>query len=426
MSTARVHRAALVVVGDELLAGSHPDLNSPVLARMLSEVGIVVEGIEVVPDDEEAIAAAVERALARTSLVVCTGGLGPTLDDVTRHGVARAFGLEVELDPRALAEIKTWFERRGTPMPKINERQALFPRGAVRIPNRVGTAPGFRLQRPDDRTIVSLPGPPAELQVVAREELVPWLQATGRARAALAERRFYVFGISESVFAEEVGDWMARDAEPRIGCSAKKGRLEVVLRATSDDAATLARLEARAAEFRERFVAAIYSESEARVELVLGRALIDAGIETTLAESCTGGLAAALLTRIAGISAVLREAFVTYADAVKTETLGVPAELIAAHGAVSAPVAEAMARGAARRTGARLALSVTGVAGPGGGSPEKPVGLVWFGTCLDGEVRSSERRFPPGERNWIRTLAAHHALFLGWRRLFSAGLTRVV
>ena len=422
-------RIRAVVVGDELLAGAHPDLNTPRLATSLARVGLTLGGVELVHDDEEAIARAIERGFASAELVVVTGGLGPTLDDVTRHGAARAFGVGLALDAAALDGVRSWFERRGSAMPKVNERQALFPIGAVPIRNRVGTAPGFRIEAPDPkgaggpRCLVALPGPPFELRVVLEEEVVPWLVESGRARPPLPEARFHLFGISESDFAEAVGEWMDRTAEPRMGCSAKHGRLLVTLRASEPSARALERLEARIEAFRERFADHVYTEDDVRLETVLGEALIRAGVEVTLAESCTGGLAAGYLTRVPGISRVFRQSFVTYADDVKTRVLGVPEERLRAHGVVSAEVACDMAAGAARATGARLAIAITGVAGPDGGSAEKPVGLVWFATSLDGEVVPFERRFPPGDRNWIRTLAAHQALFLGWRRLRVAGLT---
>ncbi len=420
----------IVVVGDELLAGAHPDLNTPELARELARVGLAVSGVELVEDREEAIAAALERAIEHARLVICSGGLGPTLDDVTRHGVARALGVPLSLDEGAMRDILAWYTRRGTPMPKTNERQALLPDGAVAIHNRVGTAPGFRMQLPGssaelETCVIALPGPPAELRVVLGEEVIPFLVASKRARPPLGERRFHLFGVSESDFAEKVGGWMDRDAEPRMGCSAKHGRLLVSLRAGREGAEGARLLDQRAQAFRDRFREYIYTERDRRLETVLGEALIRAGLEVSLAESCTGGLASAYLTRVPGISAVFRRSFVTYADEVKAEVLGVPRERIREHGVVSEEVARDMAAGAARVSGARLAIAVTGIAGPDGASAEKPLGLVCFATSLDGVLETFERRFPPGERNWIRTLASHQALFLGWRRLRDAGLAEV-
>ncbi len=411
-----VVRAALLAVGDELLSGAVLDTNSGQLARELSRVGIPVVSGEVLSDDESEIAAAVGRGLERAELVVVTGGLGPTLDDVTRHGVARALGRELLESGAAFADVRAWFERRGIAMSPSNARQALLPRGAVLLPNRAGTAPGFRVEH-EGRVVLVLPGPPRELSVVWEEEVLPWLLVSGRAREPLPARLFHLFGLSESVFAEEAGDWMAREEDPRMGCTVMDGILTASLRALDHGQGSRAALEARAGEFARRFAAHVYSTDERRLEHVLGRECLRREVRVSTAESCTGGLAAALLTSVPGISAVFDEAFVTYADAAKERALAVSAELLRAHGAVSREVAEAMARGAARRAGAELALAVTGIAGPDGGSAEKPVGLVWIATSFRGEVQSTERRFPPVERDAIRRLAAHTALFLGWKRL---------
>jgi len=409
-------RAALLAVGDELLSGTTLDTNSAELARELARLGIPVTSIEVVSDDEPEVEAAVRRALERAELVLVSGGLGPTLDDVTRHGIARAFERELVESSAALDDVRAWFDRRGIAMSATNRRQALFPQGAEIVKNRAGTAPGFRLER-GGRVVVALPGPPRELRVVWSEEVLPWLVASGRTLGPLAERHFHLFGLSESVFAERAGDWMERGADPRLGCTVKDGVLSATLRAVEPSARSRAALEARAAEFRRRFGEHVYSEDEARLEHVLGRLLIERELAVTTAESCTGGLVAALLTAVPGISAVFREGFVTYADQAKAQSLDVPRELLEAHGAVSREVAEAMARGALQRAGAELALAVTGIAGPAGGSAEKPVGLVWFATSLRGVLESSERRFPPVDREAIRLLAARTALFLGWKRL---------
>jgi len=409
-------RAALVAVGDELLAGAQTDTNSAWLAGALAALGIAVESVELVGDDEEPIAAAVRRALERAELVLVGGGLGPTLDDVTRHGLARAFGRELHESAAALADVRAWFAGRGVVMSETNRRQALLPTGATMLHNRAGTAPCFVVEGAG-RAAVALPGPPRELRVVWSEEVVPWLRARGWTGSALAERRFYLFGIPESTFAERAGAWMARDADPLVGCTVRDGTLSATLRARAGGEAAL---EQRAREFRARFAREIYSEDEWALEHVLGRELLARGVSVTAAESCTGGMLLALLTAVPGISRVFAQGFVTYADEVKTRALGVPRELIAAHGAVSREVAEAMALGAARASGAELALAVTGIAGPDGGSAEKPVGLVCFASAFRGAVLSVERRFPPYERDVIRRLAARTALWLGWRRLGDA------
>ena len=409
-------RAALIAVGDELLSGAVVDSNSAFLARALAEHGMAVESIEVVGDDEPLVAAAVQRALTSSELVCVGGGLGPTLDDVTRHGIARALERELFESVEALHELRAWFEGRGVPMSATNRRQALFPVGASILKNSAGTAPAFVVEFAG-RAVMALPGPPRELEVVWNEQALPWLRARGWAGAPLAEQRFHLFGIPESTFAERCGAWMARDAEPRMGCTVRDGTLTAALRARSDTPESFAALEARSAEFRARFTGEIYSEAEWALEKILVQELCARSLAITVAESCTGGLVLEHLTRVPGASRVLAQGFVTYADAAKESLLGVPTALLHTHGAVSREVVEAMALGAACASAADLALAVTGIAGPDGGSDAKPVGLVWFATALGGRVESTVRRFPPAGREAIRRVAARTALCLGLRRL---------
>lgn len=403
--SAELRSAFVVAVGDELLAGAHPDLNSPEIARRLADLGVLTAGVSVVPDDEHRIRDAVRAGWTQAPWVLVTGGLGPTLDDVTRHGIAQAAELELEHREEAWREIAAWFEERGFPLSDSNRRQALIPVGATVLPNHRGTAPGFRIELAGERAVLALPGPPSEMRGMLEDQVLPWVR--GRLGSGVLEvQRFHLFGVPESHFAEEVGPWMDREADPRMGCSVKAGVLSVVLRGRGPS------LVARGVEFRERFAGRIFSEELATPEEVLGRRLIEAGIEVTVAESCTAGLAASMLARVPGISAVLQETYVTYSNAAKTRRLGVPAERLAECGAVSEEVALDMALGAARAAGARAALSITGVAGPGGGTPDKPVGTVCFGVTLDGRSRTVTRAFSPKSRDHIRLLAARTGLHL--------------
>jgi len=423
--SADVTAVEVVAVGDELLEGVHPDLNSPWIGARLAEYGRRLRGVQVVSDDEPDIERAVRAAAARAPLVIVTGGLGPTLDDVTRHGVARAAGLALEESAVALANVRAWYERAGREMPAANLRQALTPVGGTVIRNDFGTAPGFRCAVGAAQVLV-LPGPPRELHGVWQAEVHPWLQAHPVSADAVAVRRLHFSDIPESKFAEVVGAWMDRAASPLLGCTVKGGVLTArILGRAPTGAAAEALAEARAAELAALFPGRLLGRGdEGRVAALLGAELLARGLTVTVAESCTGGLVAAELTSVAGISAALREAFVTYADAAKVARLGVPPGLIAEHGAVSAPVAAAMARGALAAAGADLALAISGVAGPGGGSAEKPVGLVWFGVArraglegaglagADCEVWTVERRWPPAPRAQIRDWAAQKGLAL--------------
>ena len=408
---------ALVATGDELVLGATVDTNSGWLAARLADLGWESERAVVLGDDEDALAALLAELGGLHPLVIVTGGLGPTLDDVTRSAAARAAGVELELVPAVLAGLREWFAGAGRPFAASNERQAWFPRGAEVLPNAHGTAPGFALPVGAAR-VFALPGPPREMRPMFEAEVLPRLAALAPVADACETRTLYLFGLSESAFADLCGAWMARGANPLVGVTASRGVLSVRLRArgaTREAACELA--DARAAELRARFAEHVFSESEPDPARALGLELVARGIEVTTAESCTGGLVAERLTRLPGVSAVFRSGFVTYADEAKTALLGVAPELLARHGAVSREVAEAMARGAARAAGARAAIAVTGIAGPDGGSARKPVGLVWIATALDGEVESAERRFVVRGRELVRDLAANTACDLLRRRI---------
>jgi len=409
--SARPDWAAVVAVGDELVEGRGLDTNSASLARRLAGTGRRARRFAVVGDEEEAIAAVVEDLAEDHGLVVLTGGLGPTLDDLTRHALARAARLELVESPEAWEQIRAWFERAGRELVAANRRQALLPRGAALLENRWGTAPGFRLAALGT-TIFALPGPPRELEPMVETHLLPWLAARPVAAGVLRERTLHLFDLSESVFAERAGAWMERGANPRLDVTFRDGVLSAhVLASGAAEAAAEELLEMRCGELRARFPGHVFGEEgDAHPAAVLGRTLLERRLSVTCAESCTGGLVAGALTRVPGISEVFEESYVTYSDAAKTRLLGVPAGLLARHGAVSREVAEAMARGAAERSGADLALGVTGIAGPGGGSAQKPVGLVWFGTSFRGAVQGVERRWPDAGRDRVRAWATTFAL----------------
>ena len=401
----------LVATGDELTTGASVDTNSAAIAARLLELGLEAERFVVLGDDEDALAATLSELGRTCDVVVVTGGLGPTLDDVTRAAAARAAGTVLELSPAHLAELKAWFASLGRPFAESNERQAWFPRGAEVLENPLGTAPGFALKI-GRAQVFALPGPPREMGGMLENEVVPRVRDIAGSRAT-ARTVFYLFGLSESVFADRCGEWMDRRADPLLGVTAKNGVLTARLVARGPGE-VLAR---RAAEFRERFGEWIFSERDPEPALALGRVLIERRVTFAIAESCTGGLVAEKLTRVPGISTVFERGYVTYSNRAKTEMLGVDEALIAKHGAVSAPVAEAMAAGAAKRSGARAAVSVTGIAGPDGGTAEKPVGLVWFGIWNDGATRTVERRFGVRGRDLIREFAANTALDLLLRNL---------
>lgn len=408
-------RVALVAVGDELVRGEQRDSNLAWLAERLGDYDLLCDELRLLGDDEDVLADALAELCESRELVITTGGLGPTLDDVTRHAAARAAGRGLVRDEAQLAVIREWFESRGREMAASNERQALIPEGGVVLPNPVGTAPGFRVPVRGGMLAV-LPGPPREMQTVFATALEPWL--AGREReGARAGTKFLLHGLSESVFSDMAGDWMERGANPRMGVLAGRGMLQVKFEARAvRPAEATAILDARRGEFSARFAEWLVHEGrESSVAPVLARYLIERGTTVATAESCTGGLVAELLTREAGISASFRQGFVTYSNESKASALGVPHELLVSHGAVSEEVAGRMAAGAAERAGSDLAVAVSGIAGPDGGTPEKPVGTVCFGLFARGSVTTLTRHYPARGRAFVREWAAQEALVLLYR-----------
>ena len=417
-------RAAVVAIGDELIAGEHCDTNSAWISERLAELGLDVVRFVVLGDDAPALESEL-RGLAREhAVIVATGGLGPTLDDVTREAAAAAAGVELVRSDEVLAWLAELWRARQREMPASNERQAWFPRGAEILPNRCGTAPGFRVALGAAQLFV-LPGPPREVHDMFAREVAPRLAARDARASATAVQRFFLLGLAESAFGDRAGAWMQRGANPLMGVTAHQGALSVTLRARDDaERAASSVLAERCREFRERFAAEIFSDQDPRPAFALACALIERELSFAVAESCTGGLLAAQLTEVPGISAVFRAGWVTYSNASKSESLGVAPELIEQHGAVSRAVAEALALGAARKSGARIAVAITGVAGPDGGTAEKPVGLVWLGLFVDGATHTSEQRFPPVDRATIRQFAVNAAVDLVRRHLPARGAAR--
>lgn len=408
-------RAATLAIGNELIEGRHVDTNSGEIAARLAELGIEVAETVVVGDERARVERLMRELCAEFPIVIATGGLGPTLDDLTREAAADAAGVPLELHGPSLDHLRTIWAQRGRPMPATNERQAHFPVGAQIMANPVGTAPGFRVWV-GGGVLAALPGPPREMRAMLEGELLPWIRATCGQGPAIAVRSLYLCGLPESQFAEDVGPWMARGENPRVDVTAHMGVLsvKVVARQTSRSAAEAA-VEARALELAQRFAPFLYSREHPALERALFEALRARGWRMAFAESCTGGALAERITRVPGSSSVFLEGWVTYSNGAKIRRLGVPAALLEAHGAVSRETAAAMAEGARAESGADLAVSVTGIAGPDGGSLEKPVGLVCFGVATAQGTQTLERRYLRHGRDAVRAFAVHTGLELAWR-----------
>lgn len=406
-------RAAIAAVGSELLGPDRLDTNSLRLTELLERYGAELRR-KVVVGDERAELAAVLRALAdEHELVLVTGGLGPTTDDVTREAASDALGRTLHLDPDLVRGLEERFRAYGRRMPEVNRRQAMVPDGATEVlSNRRGSAPGLRLDRAGGggATVFLFPGVPAELEAMIDDHLEPWLAARAGGRR-LERVTLKLATMAESEVEERIAPVYDEFGKEAISVLAGSG--EIVIRgvATGPEEERRRRLAAMEARLVELLGDAVYGRHEDdTLESVVGRLLEERGATLVTAESCTGGLVAERVTRVAGSSAWFLGGVVAYSNASKSALLEVPEGLLAEHGAVSEPVARAMAEGARRRFGAAWAVAVTGIAGPGGGSEEKPVGtvhLAWAGP--DGGTGHRRTRIP-GTRERVRALAAQGAL----------------
>jgi nicotinamide-nucleotide amidase len=406
--------AEIIAVGSELLGWTRLDTNSLFITDTLAGLGIEVKGKCVVGDDRHRLRAVFVESLARSDLVVLTGGLGPTDDDLTREVVADALGLPMAEDPEITATIARRFARRGLQMPEVNRRQAMVPRGATPVPNPQGSAPGLFIES-GHKVIVLLPGPPRELQAM----LSSLCHGGPLAERAGAERHYKVslFSTQRSEsHVEEIAQpiysrW--RDNDPPIETTilATPGQVELHLTTRSADQAIAMRvLEAARQELAEALGDFAFTMDGRPLHRVVGDMLRERGMTIAAAESCTGGLLLERLTDVPGSSDYVAGGIVAYTNALKTALLDVDAALIQEYGAVSEPVAAAMAEGMRRRTGASVSIAITGIAGPGGGSPEKPVGTVVTAVLVPGKPMSVRTHSFPGSREHVRFQATQAAL----------------
>lgn len=403
-------RAAVLSVGDELVLGATLDTNSRTVSGALRDAGLDVTEHRTVADDRAAIEEALAALAARNSVVVVTGGLGPTDDDLTRdalNAVLDGGAAQVE-DPQARADLEAWFAGRGRPMASINLRQALRPRSARILRNLEGTAPGLAA-RVGGARVYCLPGPPREMVPILERDVLPEVRPEGAPQ--VVARVVGSFGIGESALAEMLGDRMARGREPAVGTTASGSVVSVRVVARGADAAR--RADAEAGECARAIAPYAFGRGDATLASSLLDACRAARRTLAVAESCTGGLVGGMLTAVPGSSDAFAGGWITYTNELKSSALGVDRGLIERHGAVSAEVALAMAEGACRASGASLSVAITGIAGPGGAVPGKPVGTVWI--AVHDAVRGSgrARRFEfPGARDIVRDRAAKTALQL--------------
>src|SRR2546427_5633375 len=407
--------AEIIAIGSELLSPSRSDTNSLWLTDQLNRIGIDVKLKTIVGDDDSRLEEVVKDAVKRSRVVVTTGGLGPTEDDITRKVVARALGRRLTLDEAVLAEIRERFKAFGMNMPERNSRQAMVIDGAEVVPNPNGSAPGLYLEH-HDCAVALFPGPPREMKPMFENHVQSRLEKlAGDIR--FARRVLRVAGMGESAVDEKIAPIYTKFENPQTTILFNSSEIEIHLRAhgrTEDEAESL--LDDLSLKIEEALGNSVFSFRGETMEEVVGRRLSITGFTLAVAESCTGGLIAQRITNVPGSSIYFIEGVVTYSNESKTRLLGVDKKLIRDHGAVSKEVARDMARGVRHRAKTDFGLAVTGIAGPGGGTEEKPVGLVYI--ALADEAHTEHKRFKlPGDRELIRWRASQAALDMLRRRL---------
>jgi nicotinamide-nucleotide amidase len=402
---------AVFCIGTELTRGELVDTNGPWLAAALTDLGFEVSEKATVDDDRARIIAALKRLASWAKVILCTGGLGPTTDDMTSDAVAEALGVPLERDEASLEAIRRRFEKLGRTMSESNSKQADFPRGADVLPNPIGTAPGFRVDL-GEATVFFMPGVPREMKRMFDEQVVPRIRPL--APNDSHQVRLRTFGLPESVVGERLSGVEEIFSGVTIGYRAHFPEIEVkVLARARDEAAAHSLCDAAATEVRKRLADVVYGDGDDTFAGVVGRALRSRGYTLAIAESCTGGLVGHMITREPGASDFLLLDAVTYANSAKTQLLGVGEDVLRGHGAVSGEVAAAMAEGVRRVSGADVALSLTGIAGPSGGTEDKPVGTVYIAVASPkGTIVKHRLLASFGDRVMIQTLASYAGLQL--------------
>jgi len=405
--------AVILSIGDELVLGQTVDTNSAYLAARLAELGIPTRYHQTLPDDLVLIAQAIRQAADQSELLLVTGGLGPTQDDLTRQALAEAMGVELELNAECLKQIENFFAGRSKPMSDSNRVQARLPIGTQGIPNDRGTAPGIRakLGRCD---VFVMPGVPHEMRGMFEKSIVPEIQSSAAVGRVILTTKINTFGLGESSVGQLLGDLMNRNRNPTVGTTVSGGIVSVRVRCVANDPGKARQaLEETAKRVEKRLGPIVFGRDEKSLAESLLDTLRKTNNKIATAESCTGGLIGAMLTDVSGSSDVYLGGWVTYTNEMKRMELSVPQIVIEQHGAVSRQTVCAMARGALDTSHADIAVAVSGIAGPAGGTPDKPVGTVWIGVAQKHNdsvrTRAVLSRFP-GDRQAVRHRAALCAL----------------
>lgn len=407
-------KAELISVGTEILLGDIVNTNAQFLARELASIGIDVYRQEVIGDNEDRLLKTIDEALKRSDMVITTGGLGPTGDDLTKETACKYFGMKMELHEESLKALKIYFKRLNREITENNMKQVYFPKEAKVLPNPNGTAPGAILEK-DNKIIVILPGPPREMKPMFINHVKNYLAPKGK--GMIISKVLRILGIGESYAAEKLKDIIDGTENPTVAPYAKEEDIlfRITAKANSKEEG-LKLIEPVKKQIIDRLGIDVYGEDDEKIEEVVSKLLIDRNIKISTAESCTGGMIASRLIGVPGVSEVFLEGAVTYSNEAKMRTLNVKEETLKKFGAVSPETAMEMAEGIAKRTGSDISVVTTGIAGPGGGTEDKPVGLVYFGLYYK-EKTYTYRYVFNGDRNKVRLKAAVTALDLVRRHI---------
>lgn len=411
-------KCTILSVGTEILFGSIVNTNTVYLSRRMIEMGIDVMYHITVGDNPARLKEMIKHAFLDCDLIITSGGLGPTQDDLTKEMIAEAFGEKIVPFPDQMEILKAHFAKYNRTMTENNLKQACFPENAVIFENPNGTAPGFALEK-EGKLIVSMPGPPKEMEPMFEQQVRPFLE--NRSDGVLYYKTLRVYELGESMLETRLLDLISGQTDPTLATYAKdhESTLRIASKRKTRAEAEQA-VERMLEKVRDRIGPYIYSEDDEDLSCIVLRKLLEDGVQLSVAESCTGGSFAAAVTEMPGVSAIFDRGIVTYSNDAKIQELGVKPETLQTWGAVSAQVAEEMAEGLHRVSGSDLCLSVTGIAGPGGGSAEKPVGLIYIGLWYRGQTSSSRYQLRNANRRYIRSNAVMHMFLVLYKTLFAA------
>ena len=407
-------KAEILAVGTELLMGQIANTNAQYISARLPDVGIGVYYHSVVGDNYERLRDVLNLAMSRSDLVIITGGLGPTKDDLTKETVAAVFSRRLIPHQESLERLTSFFKKLKRPMTENNYKQAHMPEDSIVIRNNNGTAPGCIMEE-KDRIVIMLPGPPSEMKAMFEESVIPYLEEKTESR--IVSRFLRIFGIGESAMEDAIKDLIENQSNPTIAPYVKEG--EIALRITAEyprDKTIEDIITPVEKEIRKRLGVKVYCSDNRGLDEVVADMLLKTGTTIAIAESCTGGLISARLTEVPGISRIFNRGIISYSNQAKMENLKVRQETLERFGAVSRETAIEMAKGVRDISGTDLGLAVTGIAGPDGGTPEKPIGLVYIALAYKSEVECKELRLW-GSRNRIRNVASLHAFDIIRRKL---------